>query len=157
MGCHALLQGTVLTQGSNPGLPHCRQILDCLSPLGSPMLAMRKSPCIPLFWSAVFPRPNNVSLCILWGQTIIPFLRPCSQNDKPQRKLKSDERREFHLWVCLVRSFYQTSIEQLPHDSLVLETQPWLRHSFCLLGALNLVRWSKMFNFFVSLSHFSHP
>ena len=27
MGCHALLQGTVLTQGWNPGLPHCRQIL----------------------------------------------------------------------------------------------------------------------------------
>ena len=27
MGCHALLQGIFPTQGSNPGLPHCRQIL----------------------------------------------------------------------------------------------------------------------------------
>ena len=27
MGCHFLLQGIFLTQGSNPGLPHCRQIL----------------------------------------------------------------------------------------------------------------------------------
>ena len=26
-GCHALLQRIVPTQGSNPGLPHCRQIL----------------------------------------------------------------------------------------------------------------------------------
>ena len=26
MGCHALLQGIFPTQGSNPGLPHCRQI-----------------------------------------------------------------------------------------------------------------------------------
>ena len=31
MGCHFLLQGIFLTQGSNPGLPHCRQILYHLS------------------------------------------------------------------------------------------------------------------------------
>ena len=30
-GCHALLQGIFPTQGSNPGLPHCRQILYRLS------------------------------------------------------------------------------------------------------------------------------
>ena len=27
MCCHVLLQGILLTQGSNPGLPHCRRIL----------------------------------------------------------------------------------------------------------------------------------
>ena len=27
VGCHFLLQGIFLTQGSNPGLPHCRQTL----------------------------------------------------------------------------------------------------------------------------------
>ena len=37
VGCHALLQGIFPTQGSNPGLPHCRQILYCLSHQGSPM------------------------------------------------------------------------------------------------------------------------
>ena len=31
MGCHSLLQGTFLTQGSNPGLMHCRQTLYSLS------------------------------------------------------------------------------------------------------------------------------
>ena len=31
VGCHFLLQGVFLTQGLNPGLPHCRQILYCLS------------------------------------------------------------------------------------------------------------------------------
>ena len=36
MGCHALLQGTLPTQGSNLGLPHCRQILNHLSHQGSP-------------------------------------------------------------------------------------------------------------------------
>ena len=27
MGCHVFLQGIFLTQGSNPDLPHCRQIM----------------------------------------------------------------------------------------------------------------------------------
>ena len=31
VGCHALLQWIFLTQGLNPGLPHCRQILYHLS------------------------------------------------------------------------------------------------------------------------------
>ena len=31
VGCHAHLQGIFLTQGLNLGLPHCRQILYCLS------------------------------------------------------------------------------------------------------------------------------
>ena len=31
MDCHFLLQGIFLTQESNPGLPHCRQTLYCLS------------------------------------------------------------------------------------------------------------------------------
>ena len=35
-GCHFLLQGIFPTQGSNPGLPHCRQTLYHLSHKGSP-------------------------------------------------------------------------------------------------------------------------
>ena len=38
VGCHALLQGIFPTQGSNPGLPHCRQILYQLSHKGSPRI-----------------------------------------------------------------------------------------------------------------------
>ena len=36
VGCPALLQGVFLTQGSNLGLLHCRQILYQLSHHGSP-------------------------------------------------------------------------------------------------------------------------
>ena len=36
VGCHFLLQGIFLTQGSNPGISHCKQTLYCLSPQGSP-------------------------------------------------------------------------------------------------------------------------
>ena len=37
VGCHALLQGIFPTQGSNPGLLHCRWILCHLSHRGSPL------------------------------------------------------------------------------------------------------------------------
>ena len=36
VGCHFLLQGILQTQGSNPGLPHCRQLLYGLSHQGNP-------------------------------------------------------------------------------------------------------------------------
>ena len=35
--CHLLLQGIFPTQGSKSGVPHCRQILYCLSHQGSPI------------------------------------------------------------------------------------------------------------------------
>ena len=39
VGCHGLLQGIIFpTQGSNPGLPQCRQILYQLSHNGSPSI-----------------------------------------------------------------------------------------------------------------------
>ena len=36
VGCHFLVQGIFPTQQSNPSLPHCRQILHCLSHQGNP-------------------------------------------------------------------------------------------------------------------------
>ena len=42
VGCHSLLQGIFPTQGSNLGLPHCRQIIYHLSHQGSPK--MTKNP-----------------------------------------------------------------------------------------------------------------
>ena len=38
VGCVSLLQGIFPTQGSNPGLPHCRPILYQLNPKGSPRI-----------------------------------------------------------------------------------------------------------------------
>ena len=40
MGCHSLLRGIFPTQGLNPGLPHCRQILYHLSYQGSPYASL---------------------------------------------------------------------------------------------------------------------
>ena len=50
VGCHNLLQGIFPTQGSNPGLPYCQQILYHLSPLGSPRI---------LEWVA-YPSPEDL-------------------------------------------------------------------------------------------------
>ena len=41
VGSLSLLQGIFPTQGTNPGLPHCRQILYQLSPQGSPLYALK--------------------------------------------------------------------------------------------------------------------
>ena len=40
MGCHYLLQGIFLTQGSNVGRLHCRQIPHCLSHQESPKIVV---------------------------------------------------------------------------------------------------------------------
>ena len=48
MGCHSLLQGIFPTQGSNPGLLHCKQTLYCLSHQGSLCPEVRVKPLFPL-------------------------------------------------------------------------------------------------------------
>ena len=71
VGCHALLQGIFPTQESNPVLPHCRQILHCLShqpssgvPISTSQFrtlsrAVFKFPKIPALLMAMRPLPQN--------------------------------------------------------------------------------------------------
>ena len=56
-GSHSLLQGTFPTQGSNPGLLHCRQILYHLSLQESPRLR-----CIPA-WTQTTSLSVNSQMC----------------------------------------------------------------------------------------------
>ena len=42
VGCHAFFQGIVPTQGSNPGLQHCQQILYQLNHQGSPQTYLHR-------------------------------------------------------------------------------------------------------------------
>ena len=46
VGCHDLPHGIFPTQGSNPGLPHCRQSLHHLSHQGSPRILEWVSPAL---------------------------------------------------------------------------------------------------------------
>ena len=56
VGCHFLLQGIFSTQGSNPGLLHCRQILYHLSHRGSPLVKL-------LLLLLLLSRISRVRLC----------------------------------------------------------------------------------------------
>ena len=56
VGCHALLQGIFPTQGSNPGLPHCRGILYQLSHQRSPRILELSSLSL---LQGIFPRQES--------------------------------------------------------------------------------------------------
>ena len=69
---HTLLQGIFLTKGSNPGLPHCRQILYHLRPQGNPLHCTLVCPilCNPMHCRppgssihGFFPGKNTVVGC----------------------------------------------------------------------------------------------
>ena len=65
VGCHALLQGIFPTQGSEPGIPHCRWILYHLSHQGSP----RMLEWVPYLFSrgSSWPRSRKGVSCIAGG------------------------------------------------------------------------------------------
>ena len=57
VGCHALLRRIFPTQGLNPGLPHCKWIVYCLSHQGSPRIlewvayAFSRGSSLPRDWT----------------------------------------------------------------------------------------------------------
>ena len=57
VGCHFLLQGIFPAQGSNPGLPHCRQTLYHLSHQGSLLNALQFSSVQSLSRVRLFATP----------------------------------------------------------------------------------------------------
>ena len=65
VGCHFLLQGTFPTQRSNLGLPHCRQMLYCLSYQGS--LEYQVVECIKGVGQVTIPTEfkQEGSVCVL--------------------------------------------------------------------------------------------
>ena len=54
VGCHCLLQGIFLTQGSNSGLPHCRQTLYRLSHQGPIKRVSKSCLCFLVFHSCLW-------------------------------------------------------------------------------------------------------
>ena len=65
VGCHALLQGIFTTQGSNPGLPHCRRILYQLSQKRSPRIL--EWVAYPFSRGSSWPRNQTGVSCIAGG------------------------------------------------------------------------------------------
>ena len=65
VGSLSLLQGIFRTQGLNPGLPHCRWILDHLSHKGSPRTLEWVAD--PFFRESSWPRNQTRVSCIAGG------------------------------------------------------------------------------------------
>ena len=61
VGCHALLQGIFPTQGSNPGLPHCRPILYHLSHQGSPC-----GVCVCVCVCVMYTKTTPIYKLVIW-------------------------------------------------------------------------------------------
>ena len=84
MGCHFLLQGIFPTQGWNPGLLHCRQILYQLSHNGALIwgycllfVGSFKTPLLQTqtaLFTQAFPFPHSSNRVILWvGQKVLNY------------------------------------------------------------------------------------
>ena len=94
VGCHFLLQGIFPTQGSNPGLLHCRQTLYRLSHQGIVYLGLS------LIW-----------IVISW----ISLLLYLSWKQKRPRKLMASKKREGHDICNVYSSFLPRLSYPMPH------------------------------------------
>ena len=66
VGCHALLQGIFPTQGLNPGLPHCKQILHRLSHQRSPWMAREVPISSVLGAQCQEPKTKTKYMFLIW-------------------------------------------------------------------------------------------
>ena len=102
VGCHAKLQGICPTQGSNPGLPLCRQILYCLSHQGSPKLwekqAKFQSECLHF-------NSDRHKITLFLGYAHSSGLRPsCSLKEPPSLSLITLRPLNPHTWTSALGS-----------------------------------------------------
>ena len=71
VGCHSLLQAIFLTQGLNPGLLHCRQILYCLSHYQFSSAQLLS--CVRLF-ATLWTAARQASLSITNSQSFLKLM-----------------------------------------------------------------------------------
>ena len=76
VGCHSLLQRLFPTQGLNPSLPHCRQVLYHLKPQRSPKQALIKRRCLRAC-SEVCEMKVGLEAEQIQMQALVPSSRVC--------------------------------------------------------------------------------
>ena len=93
VGSHSLLQGVFPTQGSNPGLPHCRWILYQLSHKGNP----RKLEWVayPFSRGSSQPRHQTRVSCIAGGFFTNSAIREAWVNEKENWNRQEDKGKYF--------------------------------------------------------------
>ena len=104
VGSHSLLQGIFPTQGSNPGLPRCKQILYYLSHQGSPRIL--EWVAYPFFSGSSWPRNRTRVSCIAgkiftsWATWEAPLntLQYLIQRLKIQKQIEARRQRTKGKW-----------------------------------------------------------
>ena len=116
--CHFLLQGIFPTQGSNPGLPHCRQTLYRLSHQGSPMPGNAHSKVKEEAKKTELP--NNVFKCcsqsvFMIGRTINQGSHCGKQYTSPSKLKSYHFIQPAHFWVHIWKNGQQDCQEIFAH------------------------------------------
>ena len=151
VSCHALLQGIFPTQGLNPGLPHCRQILHCLSHKFNTSLFFCSYCCSCGHWELFHLAPVSLwhpPVIVAWvvvflflctyllsdttrcSRLILHVSAPVWESAICPRNLSSFTRRlalktKIWPWVCLLLYSYKWM-------SLVLGPLSWQSKEICL-------------------------
>ena len=106
VGCHFLLQGIFLTQGSNSGLLHCRQTLYPLSYQGIPCGCRQKKTHTHPVRLYSYRTKNNYNY--IWGYILLedkekvqcPRNWECLKAEKWDRQLRILNGSVYHMTVC---------------------------------------------------------
>ena len=131
IGVHSLLllQGILPTQGLNPGLPHCRQILYQLSHKGSPRI-LEWVAC-PFFSGSSPPRNRTRVSCIAGG-----FLTNRAMREAPRVSVNLAESREEtkfpRIWFISKQNIHllNISINVSTYIYWTIPTKPWELHVY---------------------------
>ena len=99
MGSHSLLHGIFPTQGSNPGLPHCKWILYQLSHQGSPHFTYKW----PDTWDQGLRLSSNSFLCLSKrgkGKGTFSYRGGCHQSEPRHSGCKATWKHDITLgWI----------------------------------------------------------
>jgi len=109
MGSLSFLQGVFLTQGLNPGLPHCRQILYQLSHKGSPRIL--EWVAYPFSSRSSWPRNQTRVSCIA-GR----FFTSWATREAPLSCLKKESMNERMKRSSAISQMFQAERLQLRED-----------------------------------------
>ena len=108
--CHALLQGIFPTQGSNPGLQNCRQIVYCLIHQGSPYLSILHDKYSLSFHYLILDKKSffcSATKLIFFFRTKTPVLISLSFPQRLNKELWGFSHRfDFSWWEMIISDIY---------------------------------------------------
>ena len=133
VGCHALLQGIFPTQGSNPGLPHCRWSLSCLSYQGSPRIL--EWVAYPFSKGSSQPRNQTWISCIagrfftVWATRETLLGKSGGQLLIAPERMKwlGQSRKDAELWMCTMVKVKSDAIKKNNITQEPWKLGPWIK------------------------------